>query len=197
MDKHGTKIEWTQKDSDRFDSYINKGPYRFVCDDSCSGDIIVHIGIPMLEGDCWEWIGGRHVFGYGKFWLNGRTIGAHVFAFVRKNGFQPPVVRHSCDNPWCVNPAHLLGGTTHDNVLDTRERGRIEKAKRIEKKRTPYKHTEGSHNGRAIMTDTQVLEIRQRYAEEGRTSLRLLASEYKVSKTLIQRIVQGKVWRHI
>lgn len=170
------KIRWTQKDSNRFDSYVNEDP---------------------VENGCWEWTGGRLLYGYGRFWLNGRTIGAHVFAFVREHGFRPPVVRHSCDNPWCVNPAHLLPGTAQDNALDARERGRIVRTKRIKKKQKPGIYAEGRRNGRAVLIKTQILEIRRRYAEEGRTSLRLLASEYRVSKTLIQRIIQGLVWRHI
>lgn len=34
------------------------------------------------------------------------------------------LVRHTCDNRVCVNPAHLLLGTTQDNADDRRIRGR-------------------------------------------------------------------------
>jgi len=34
------------------------------------------------------------------------------------------IVRHSCDNPPCVNPDHLLIGTSADNTQDMLDRGR-------------------------------------------------------------------------
>ena len=34
------------------------------------------------------------------------------------------VIRHSCDNPKCINPAHLLIGSVKDNILDMDLRNR-------------------------------------------------------------------------
>lgn len=34
------------------------------------------------------------------------------------------VIRHSCDNPLCLNPEHLSIGTMTDNMVDRRDRAR-------------------------------------------------------------------------
>ncbi len=170
-----TSIEWNDGDIERFEKFYDS---------------------PSVTS-CHNWNGGLSSDGYGSFWLSGRNVRAHVLAFVICNGYRPIVVRHTCDNPRCVNPRHLIGGNYRDNALDARERGRTPRTSRVEKVRKPRKNTNGSKNGRAVLTEQQVLEIRRKYSNEGRTSLRLLASEYSVSKTLIQRIVQGKLWSHV
>lgn len=56
-----------------------------------------------------------------------RRVGAHRVAWEKANGrtlLPGEVVRHSCDNPPCVNPAHLLIGTIGDNNRDMAARGR-------------------------------------------------------------------------
>lgn len=75
---------------------------------------------------CWLWTGSRMTHGYGVLTVNGRPIGAHRYSYSIANGpiADDVVIRHSCDNPPCVNPAHLLAGTQTDNVHDMLERGR-------------------------------------------------------------------------
>ncbi|WP_373067536.1 HNH endonuclease signature motif containing protein [Gemmatimonas sp.] len=62
--------------------------------------------------NCWEWTGARNASGYGQFWPHGREGGkryAHRFSYEHFVGPIPDgmQVDHLCENPWCVNPAHL------------------------------------------------------------------------------------------
>ena len=76
---------------------------------------------------CWEWRGKRLPRGYGRL-SNGRRceVYAHRYAWERVNGPVPEglLVLHTCDNPGCVNPAHLFVGTFGDNNRDTVAKGR-------------------------------------------------------------------------
>lgn len=78
--------------------------------------------------ECWPWTGGKQGKGYGQFFLpGGKPIGAHRYSWMLANGQEIPAgmhVLHSCDNPPCVNPAHLRVGWPRDNSRDAIERGR-------------------------------------------------------------------------
>jgi len=74
---------------------------------------------------CWEWHGGKDHDGYGRFKVEGKLWQAHRYSIVL-DGRDPigKVVMHTCDNPSCVNPAHLQLGTQADNVKDMIAKGR-------------------------------------------------------------------------
>jgi hypothetical protein len=78
--------------------------------------------------ECWEWTAGTNDDGYGVIKVDGRDTGAHRIAWVliARRGPVPDgmVVMHSCDNPPCVNPAHLSLGTVADNNADRHAKGR-------------------------------------------------------------------------
>lgn len=91
--------------------------------------------------ECWEWTGARtggnqrdyNRHGgkpYGVFYFRRRAFYAHRFAAAIAKGIHPllltfhDVVMHRCDNPSCVNPAHLEIATQLENVRDAHRKGR-------------------------------------------------------------------------
>lgn len=77
---------------------------------------------------CWTWLGAVARFGHGSFRYDGRTRVLHRLVYEWTFGEIPAgqVVRHTCDNPRCINPAHLVAGTQLDNVRDMVSRGRAQ-----------------------------------------------------------------------
>lgn len=55
-------------------------------------------------------------------------IRLHRVVFELYRGYLPKVVMHSCDNPRCINPKHLVGGTQGDNNRDRAKKGRSRKS---------------------------------------------------------------------
>lgn len=75
---------------------------------------------------CWTWKASTLPFGYGLIRLGKRRIPAHKLAWQEVHGPVPQglCVLHQCDNPPCVNPAHLFLGTKADNNRDMKNKGR-------------------------------------------------------------------------
>lgn len=82
----------------------------------------------LAKDVCHEWRGGRDKDGYGFFRADGdnRPMKAHQFALQRAGVARPQggIALHACDNPPCVNPAHLRWGTSAENTHDMMSRDR-------------------------------------------------------------------------
>jgi hypothetical protein len=79
--------------------------------------------------ECWEWQAALTRGGYGTFVVTKspkRMARAHRFAWELTHGEEPKGLHvcHQCDNPLCVNPAHLWLGTNQDNMRDCADKGR-------------------------------------------------------------------------
>lgn len=122
--------------------------------------------------------------GYGVLRHEGRIVRAHRLSFCQANGMRLAdiaglQVRHRCDNPECINPAHLELGTHTDNMRDMAERGRNRQPK-------------GEGNGRSKLTTAQVAEIRAMQSAGG--SARGIALRMGLNPSTVWRACKGRTW---
>lgn len=125
------------------------------------------------EQDCWPYRGQPSAKGYGRFRIKRIEYRPHRVAYTIANGQIPEgmVVRHTCDNPMCCNPAHLALGTQNENMRDMRLRDR--QPKKI------------SIRDAAVLVATYESGVPHGW-------YKAMAEKFKVSKLTIERIVKGK-----
>lgn len=111
--------------------------------------------------------------GYRKVLWQGKRELHHRVVYVQAHGLNladihGKVIRHTCDNPGCINPDHLLAGTQRQNIHDCIARN------------------QSSKNSRRF-GDAEVAAIRQE-----RGSLQTIATKYATSVSVISRIINRK-----
>lgn len=131
---------------------------------------------------CFNWIHYRDKDGYGKTCLGGIVRSAHRISFeVFRRPIPPGLhVLHHCDNPSCINPAHLFLGTQLDNSRDA-----VSKLRQA--------HSERARQVR--LSAAQVLDVCARY-KCGESSVHL-AKEYGVTPRAISCILAKKSWKYL
>ena len=147
---------------------------------------------------CWLWRGTRGELGYGRFRLSvpvRRSINASRMAWILVHGPIPSdlYVCHRCDNPTCVNPAHLFLGTQYDNMRDASRKGRLIDGHRRAAAKTRGRYA-GERNPQARLTRALVDEIRHRVLI-GHESHSAVAASVGVCRQHVSSIVAGQVWR--
>lgn len=133
--------------------------------------------------ECWEWSGRINDAGYGELRHNRILDRAHRISWRLNVGAlgQSSCVLHSCDNRKCVNPGHLFLGTRSHNSEDMVSKGR---------------QTKGVDVHCAKLTEAQVVDARQRYAE-GNVSYRTLAADFGVGEFAMRMAVKRRTWKHV
>lgn len=137
---------------------------------------------------CWTWQAARRGQ-YGRMHLGNRSwIGAHRMAWRLSRGPIPDgmCVCHHCDNTLCVNPDHLFLGTNAENTADRTRKGRSARNSNPQP---------GTLNGRAKLTEDDVIDIRTVYAIGARQID--IAAAYGVTQVQISAIVRRKQWNHL
>jgi hypothetical protein len=102
---------------------------------------------------CWTWIGVLNENCYGRITVrHGSTILAHRLSWIIHHGPIPHGmwVCHTCDNPPCVNPAHLFLGDARSNHDDMVRKGR--RFNRPHKTHCPSGHP---YSGENILIDNE------------------------------------------
>lgn len=135
-------------------------------------------------GDCWVFRNANISNGYAHMGLTYdpftkqrytkyRYEYAHRIAWALHRGHWPEkglVIRHTCDNPACCNPEHLIEGTQKQNVEDRSERSNWQTSCKLTHEQAEYART----------TSKSQLKV---------------ARELGVSQTTISRLRRGVVYR--
>lgn len=128
------------------------------------------------DGQCWEWRGPKDKNGYGKICHGGKHMRGHRVSYELHKGPIPPdkMVCHTCDNPSCVNPAHLFIGDSSSNMIDM-----------VQKNRGPLQK----------LGPADIVEIR--HLLKGGLPPKEIAPIFGVHVYTIRRIRNGRRWGHV
>ncbi|MEG4859270.1 HNH endonuclease [Microcoleus sp. K1-B6] len=143
--------------------------------------------VPGIQGEvdratgCINWQGSKFGNGYGRKWIDGKTVLVHRLVLESKiAGFLGSGYFgcHTCDNRSCINPAHLVVGTAAENTGQMIGRDR----------KTPRRK---SIPGIGILSIAQLREIQTKYLSG--TIKNHLAKEYGVQHETITKILQTNI----
>jgi hypothetical protein len=165
----------TDADRRRFDSFVDKSN----------------------PDGCWPWLGTKTPKGYGLFKLGGRMVLASRLAYLFEYGEDPfpELACHQCDTPSCTRGSHLFSGDQTANMQDASSKGRTASGDRNGARRKREKIRRGSAHGMSELVDSQVVEMREKYATG--VGIAELAEQYGVCKMTVSLIIRGIGWAHV
>lgn len=130
---------------------------------------------------CWEATGHKDKDGYARFMVDGKPVVGtrHVWASLYGPISGRLVVCHRCDNPTCLNPAHLFLASTAENIADRNSKSRQAKG---------VTHWASKLSDDAVRDIRQMRNIGMRGTE--------IAKLYGVSPSTVYDVCH-RGWRHI
>lgn len=178
------------------------------------------------EDECWEWTATKTLKEYGRIRIGGKFSLSHRVSFVIAHSEIPigMFVCHSCDNPSCVNPAHLWIGTNYDNVQDMIRKGRNSKGEnhkailrrvaargdRHGTKTHPESVIRGKHHHRSLNPHLSPSGIRHyaakineddvrkiRLLSDGGVSHSKLSQIYNIHRATVGNIIRRETWKKV
>lgn len=123
--------------------------------------------------------------GYGTITYEGKTVRWHRLVYCKHNNctldsIKGLIIRHTCDNPRCINPEHLTIGTQKDNMQDCVQRGR---------------QIRGERHPSAKLTAADVDFIRTNYTPKHPTkNAKALTKQFGISLRSLYYILDGTNW---
>lgn len=144
------------------------------------------VGPPDPITGCREWQGCRSNKSYGQtssiaYFGDYKWHGTHRLAYELVNGpiSDGSLVRHSCDNPPCCEPAHLLQGTNADNMQDRKDRGG---------------YAQGSQVWNAKLTEDDIIAIRELARDHTVGEISKLVGLHYMP---VRAAIEGRTWQHV
>lgn len=147
---------------------------------SFQGSVHIPIAYEINEQGCFICISHKpDKKGYPNYRFNQKRWRMHRYIYLTQKGEIPEgmCVCHSCDNPTCINPAHLFLGTIKDNTMDMVRKGRQAKGERINLAKLNEEIV------RLIKSSTEKRPV--------------LARRFSVSVQTITDIRKGKSWKYV
>lgn len=135
----------------------------------------------VLPSGCWKCTShSTDYHGYPRLTRNGKLENLSRYIYRNNNGelLDSEMVRHKCDYPTCINPAHLVKGNHGQNMQDRDLRNRTAR---------------GERHGFARLTEKDVLDIRN----NPQITLWDFARRLGVGFSTVRYARKGITWKHL